>query len=194
MATLESEPQQKSSGWQRAVAKFGAYFEEKGLGAKDVPMAIVIHEVVGLCMAVGFWAACYSLQPSKTVGRPVAAAIANSKRGAAAQQAYNQAMASATATVQRLSWLRKASLGVWLSAGDDCRERWRSLIGQGAESVTPASLPQAPGGAERLTVSLAESLCLRATIKPITFPFKLWAAYKLTLLAKGVNGGDAQGR
>lgn len=122
-------------------------------------MAIVIHEVVGLCMAVGFWAACYSLQPSKTVGRPVAAAIANSKRGAAAQQAYNQAMASAAATVQRLSWLRKA-----------------------------------PGGAERLTVSLAESLCLRATIKPITFPFKLWAAYKLTLLAKGVNGGDSQGR
>jgi hypothetical protein len=45
MATLESEPQQGSSGWQRAVAKFGAYFEEKGLGAKDVPMAIVIHEV-----------------------------------------------------------------------------------------------------------------------------------------------------
>lgn len=71
---------------------------------------------------------------------------------------------------------------------------WRSLIGQGANSVTSASLLQAPGGAERLTVSLAESLCLRATIKPITFPFKLWAAYKLTLLAKGVNGGDAQGR
>ncbi len=47
----------------------------------------------------------------------------------------------------------------------------------------------------RLTVSLAESLCLRAAIKPATFPFKLWAAYKLTLLMKrrGTNGGGSSG-
>lgn len=33
------------SGWERAVAKFSAYFEERGLGPQDIPTAIVIHEV-----------------------------------------------------------------------------------------------------------------------------------------------------
>jgi hypothetical protein len=45
-------------------------------------------------------------------------------------------------------------------------------------------------------VALAESLCLRAAIKPATFPFKLWAAYKLVLLTKrrgGPAGGDGVG-
>jgi hypothetical protein len=36
----------------------------------------------------------------------------------------------------------------------------------------------------RLTVSLAESICLRALIKPVTFPFKLWASWKLVLATK----------
>jgi len=36
----------------------------------------------------------------------------------------------------------------------------------------------------RLTVSLAESLCLRAAIKPLTFPFKLWASYQVVILMK----------
>jgi hypothetical protein len=62
----------------------------------------------------------------------------------------------------------------------------------------PPTLPQAPGAdPARLTVALAESLCLRAAIKPATFPFKLWAAYKLVLLTKtrrgGAAGGDAGG-
>lgn len=51
---------------------------------------------------------------------------------------------------------------------------------------------QAPGvDPSRLTVSLAESLCLRAAIKPATFPFKLWAAYKLTVLMKRWGRGAA---
>lgn len=41
----------------------------------------------------------------------------------------------------------------------------------------------------RLTVGLAESLCLRATIKPVTFPFKLWASYMLTLQLKKLTSG-----
>lgn len=48
---------------------------------------------------------------------------------------------------------------------------------------------QAPGVEPgRLTVSLAESLCLRAAIKPATFPFKLWVAYKLTVFLKSGRG------
>ena len=34
------------------------------------------------------------------------------------------------------------------------------------------------GDPGRLTASLAESICVRASIKPATFPFKIWASYK----------------
>lgn len=43
------------SGWQRAVRKFGQYFEEQGLGPKDIPVAIVVHELLGLLIAAGAW-------------------------------------------------------------------------------------------------------------------------------------------
>jgi hypothetical protein len=48
----------------------------------------------------------------------------------------------------------------------------------------------------RLTVSLAESLCLRAAIKPLTFPFKLWASYQIVILMKkgGWEGKENVGR
>lgn len=57
-------------------------------------------------MAAGFWSLCYAAQPSKALARPLAGAVARSRRGAALQQAYNAAMAQATSTVQKLSWLR----------------------------------------------------------------------------------------
>ena len=41
----------------------------------------------------------------------------------------------------------------------------------------------------RLTVALAESITLRACIKPITFPFKLWASWKLVLASKTASHG-----
>ncbi|KAL4433963.1 hypothetical protein ABPG75_000404 [Micractinium tetrahymenae] len=146
---LQQQPERKS-GWERAVAKFGAAFREQGLSAADIPAAIITHEVVGLAMAAGFWTACYAVQPSKTVARPLVAAVARSKRGARAQAAYSAALGQATRTVARMPWLNRAP------------------------GVDPA----------RLTVSLAESLCLRACIKPITFTFKIWASYKLVLLGK----------
>ena len=42
----------------------------------------------------------------------------------------------------------------------------------------------------RLTVALAESISLRACIKPITFPFKLWASWKLVLATKTRHHGN----
>eukprot|EP00963_Diacronema_lutheri_P007192 scaffold630_cov350-Pavlova_lutheri.AAC.3 len=44
--------------------------------------------------------------------------------------------------------------------------------------------PLAKKNGKRLAVSLAESIALRASIKPITFPGKMWASWKLTLLLK----------
>ena len=45
----------KQSPIERAIAKFGAYFEERGLGASDIPAAIVVHELIGLVIAAGAW-------------------------------------------------------------------------------------------------------------------------------------------
>lgn len=40
---------------ERAIAKFGEYFAEKGLEGKDLPTAIVVHELIGLVIAVSAW-------------------------------------------------------------------------------------------------------------------------------------------
>ncbi len=68
----------------------------------DIPKAIVAHEVLGLAMALGFWTACYALQPSKTFMRPVVNRITNQRM----EQAYSTAMLRAQRTVQSWSWLR----------------------------------------------------------------------------------------
>ena len=37
-------------------------------------------------------------------------------------------------------------------------------------------------------MSLAESICMRAALKPVTIPFKLWASWKLVLMTKPQRG------
>mmetsp|Transcript_3195 Transcript_3195/g.19755 ORF Transcript_3195/g.19755 Transcript_3195/m.19755 type:complete len:138 (-) Transcript_3195:861-1274(-) len=54
-------------------------------------------------------------------------------------------------------------------------------------------LPLAKKNGKRLAVSLAESIALRAAIKPITFPGKMWASWKLTLLLKRKQPQDSLG-
>lgn len=54
-------------------------------------------------------------------------------------------------------------------------------------------LPLARRNGKRLAVSLAESIALRAAIKPITFPGKMWASWKLTLLLKRKQRQDNLG-
>jgi hypothetical protein len=52
-ATLQDP---KPSPIERAIRKFGAYFEERGLGPSDLPAAIIAHEVLGMMMASAAWA------------------------------------------------------------------------------------------------------------------------------------------
>lgn len=69
------------------------HFTEQGLSAADIPVAIVIHEVLGLGMAAGFWATCYSLQPSRTFLHPL---LRNSAGGnASLQRGYAAAVSKA---------------------------------------------------------------------------------------------------
>lgn len=52
----EIQLSQKKGGFDRAIAKFGAYFESKGLAPSDIPAAIIVHELLGMLMASAMWA------------------------------------------------------------------------------------------------------------------------------------------
>lgn len=44
-----------NTAWDRALSRFGDYFKEKGLQTKDIPAAIVVHEILGLAIALTAW-------------------------------------------------------------------------------------------------------------------------------------------
>jgi len=121
------------------MERLKTHLKEQGITAADLPKAIVFHEVLGVAMAVGFWTACYHIQPSSNLLRPLAKRASGN---ALARKSYDRAVMSAQRTMSRLPVLQRL--------GD-------------------------PG---RLTASLAESICIRAGIKPATFPFKIWASYQ----------------
>ena len=56
MGATTLQDQKASSPIERAIKKFGAYFEERGLGAADLPAAIIVHEILGMMMASAAWA------------------------------------------------------------------------------------------------------------------------------------------
>lgn len=85
------------------MEKLKQYFIDRGVVAADIPKAIIFHEVIGAAIALGFWSACYALQPSNTFMRPVTTALASNQR---LEQAYSAAMMRAQHTVQSWSWLR----------------------------------------------------------------------------------------
>lgn len=100
----------KRSTMERAIiAKFGAYFEERGLGPADIPAAIIVHELLGALMASAAWALCYKAQPSRALGARVAGLVGAGAAQTRLHAAYSGAMAQATSTVRRMSWLRAAS-------------------------------------------------------------------------------------
>jgi hypothetical protein len=96
-------------GFERAVQKFKEAFLSLGLTPADIPAAIVVHEILGMGIALAAWATCFSIQPSRTVARPLVQALAKQRQGAQLQQAYGAAMTAATRTVQRMSWLQKVN-------------------------------------------------------------------------------------
>jgi hypothetical protein len=86
------------------------YFTDQGLGAADIPAAIVVHEVISIGMAAGFWAGCYALQPSRTFMRPIFSQAAKNK---ALEQGYATALARAQVTA---CFMFLFCLGKWLYA------------------------------------------------------------------------------
>ena len=73
-------------------------------GPEDIPKAILLHEVIGLGFAIGFWSICYTTQPSKTFMRPVAIALSKKR---SLERLYTASFVRAERTVQSTAWLKK---------------------------------------------------------------------------------------
>ena len=110
MAAAQAAQGPWPAAFQRALASFREHFERLGLTAADLPAAIIVHEVLGAAMALGFWATCYAGRPSRRLAAAAAQGAAAGARGLALQRAYDAAMTQATRTVAKMSWLRAVSV------------------------------------------------------------------------------------
>ena len=79
------------------------YFVEQGLGPKDIPVAFVFHEVISVGFAAFTWSACYGIQPSVTIARPMAGLPGASKVAGA----FDRALAFSDKKVANMKWLKK---------------------------------------------------------------------------------------
>ena len=82
------------------------YFIEQGLGPKDIPVAFVFHEVISVAFAASTWVACYGIQPSATICRP----LAKLPIAAKAAGAFEKALAFSDAKVGKMTWLKKVPI------------------------------------------------------------------------------------
>lgn len=145
------------------LERLKAKFHEAGLEPADLVPALVVHEVLGLAMAFGFWGACYAVQPSR------AAASVATARGRGTQLRPPRALAALYARSLETAAAR-------LSKGGTTGNRIIPLFAR----ADPA----------RATVSLAESLCLRVALKPATFVFKVWASAAAVVRGKRYFSGS----
>jgi hypothetical protein len=141
-------------GIKGSMSRVKEYFTDQGLTAADLPAALIFHEVISVGFAAFTWSACYGIQPSVTIARPMAGLPGASKVAGA----FDRALAFSDKKVANMKWLKKV----------------------------PVVKHAAP---RRLTVSLAESLVFRGSIKPITFGAKLYLSYKFVVWGKNRTRG-----
>lgn len=79
------------------------YFVEQGLTPADFPVAFVFHEVISIGWAGAVWGACYGIQPSVTVCRPLAKLPMASK----VSGAFDKALAFSDTKLEKMTWLKK---------------------------------------------------------------------------------------
>ena len=79
------------------MERIKAAFAEQGIGAADVPRAIVVHEVLGASLFLGVWGVCYAAQPTMALARAVPSLL----------QRVEAAAAFADARIARWTWLQR---------------------------------------------------------------------------------------
>jgi len=146
------------------------FFDSHDVGVKDVPLALVYHEVLGVATLTAWWALCYTMKPTavimRTLGRTGPGAMVTAGR---------VTPGSLTFYKRGGPFLRGRSGAVSFSApATPAKSKWTSI----------PILGKAIKGKERAAGSLAESSAIRAMIKPITFPLKMYLTVYLVGLTK----------
>tara|TARA_B110000977_G_scaffold19720_2_gene23742 strand:- start:24539 stop:25075 length:537 start_codon:yes stop_codon:yes gene_type:complete len=139
----------QEGGIRGSVGRVTDYFHEKGLSAKDLPAALIFHEVISVGFAAFTWTVCYGTQPSVHIAKPLAGLPGATK----VAKAFDRALTFSDKKVAAMGWLKKVPV---------------------VRNASP----------RRLTISLAESLVFRGSVKPITFGVKLYLSYKFVVWGK----------
>ncbi|GMH34483.1 hypothetical protein BSKO_02317 [Bryopsis sp. KO-2023] len=84
------------------------YFRERGLTAKDIPTAFVVHEIMSVTFALSTWVGCYYLQPGKSVARPLRQMLGKSK-SKAVQKTYLSSVSRAKKIVAKVPLVDKGN-------------------------------------------------------------------------------------
>lgn len=84
------------------------HFEESGLVPLDIPKALAVHEILGIGLLGGAWAACYHLQPTQ---RGLASFGAASAPMISAMEKAKLRIAKWSAWTSRVPLLRSADQG-----------------------------------------------------------------------------------
>jgi len=79
---------------------------ESGVEPRDFPLALAYHELISIGFAAATWQACYVLQPSLTVARPLSRALPPAARARVAE-AFSTALGVAEAQVTKQAWLTR---------------------------------------------------------------------------------------
>lgn len=201
MAAAPADATQQS-GWERAVAKFRGFFEERGLGTSDIREGGRAARLGSLPAAVTCLPSCCPspLGPGSSGSYlstlPVRTPLACAALAIVLRELIGLAMAATWcagcyAVQPSKTMARGAATAAARSAHGAAMQRaYDSSMARATAAVQRLSwLSNAPGvDPGRLTVSLAESHCLRAAIKPVTFPFNLWAACKVCVWGGGMIG------
>ena len=93
-------------GIKGSVSRVKEYFTDQGLTAGDLPAALIFHEVISVAFAAFTWSACYGIQPSITIAKPMAGLPGASKVAGA----FDRALAFSDKKVAAMGWLKKVAL------------------------------------------------------------------------------------
>merc|ERR1712216_1109914 len=85
-------------GIKGSVGRMKEYFTDQGLTA-----ALIFHEAISVGFAAFTWSACYGIQPSVTIARPMAGLPGASKVAGA----FDRALAFSDKKVAGMKWLKK---------------------------------------------------------------------------------------
>ena len=86
-------------------SRLAGYLTEHNISARDAPLAVAVHEGIGIGILIGCWAGCYSIEPTRRFAAPFASFWPTG--AAALQRRWEPALAASEKKIQR--WLPRVN-------------------------------------------------------------------------------------